>query len=84
MIAATASRRAARANSGRPCPAPYNVDVKTAKQELIETLDALPDDASMDDALERIRFKAKILHSMAQTDRGEGVPNEQVMEDLRR
>ena len=38
----------------------------------------------MDLALERIRFKAKILNSMAQADRGEGVPHQQVMEDLRR
>ena len=58
--------------------------MKSAKQELLETLDTLPDDASMDLALERIRFEAKILNSMAQADRGEGVPHEQVMDDLHR
>ncbi len=58
--------------------------MSTAKQELLELLDALPDDVPMETALERLRFKAKIHHSMAQADRGEGVPHEQVMEDLRR
>jgi hypothetical protein len=53
-----------------------------AKQEIYDVLDALPDDASMDEVLERIRFKAKLLRSRAQAERGEGVPHEQVVERL--
>jgi predicted transcriptional regulator len=56
--------------------------MKSAKQEVLEVLDALPDDAPMETVLERVRFKAKILHSQAQADRGEGVPHEQVVERL--
>ena len=60
----------------------YTPVMKTAKQEVLDLLDTLPDDVSLDTLLERIRFKAKILHSMAQADRGEGVPHEQVVEQL--
>jgi hypothetical protein len=54
----------------------------TAKQEIYDVLDQLPDEASLDDVLESIRFKAKLLNSKAQADRGEGLPHEQVMERL--
>ena len=58
--------------------------MKTAKQEVLELLETLPGDVSMDTLLERIRFKAKILRSLEQADRGEVVPHEEVMEDLNR
>ena len=58
--------------------------MKTAKQEVLELLDTVPDDAPMDAVLDRIRFKAKILRSFEQADRGEVVPHEEVMEDLNR
>lgn len=38
----------------------------------------------VDTLLEQIRFKAKILRSLEQADRGEVVPHEEVMEDLNR
>lgn len=58
--------------------------MKAAKQELYDVLDASPDDASLDELLEQIRFKAKLLHTKGQADRGEGVPHEQVVERLDR
>lgn len=63
-------------------PVRYTPVMKTAKDEIQSVLETLPDDVSLDTLLERIRFKAKILHSMAQADRGEGVPHEQVVERL--
>ena len=58
--------------------------MKTAKQEVLDLLDTLPGDVSMETLLERIRFKAKILRSLKQADRGDVVPHEEVMEDLNR
>ncbi len=58
--------------------------MKTAKQEVLDLLETLPGDVSMDTLLEQIRFKAKILRSLEQADRGEVVPHEEVMEDLNR
>ena len=54
----------------------------TAKQEFYDVLDQLPEEASLDDVLDSIRFKARLLKSKEQADRGEGVPHEQVMDRL--
>jgi hypothetical protein len=56
--------------------------VGTAKQEFYDVLDQLPEEALLDDVLESIRFKARLLKSKEQADRGEGVPHEQVMDRL--
>ena len=58
--------------------------MKTAKQEVLDLLETLPADLPMETLLERIRFKAKILRSLEQADRGEVVPHEEIMEDLNR
>ena len=58
--------------------------MKSAKQEVVELLDVLPDDVSMDTLLEQMRLKAKLLRSLEYADRGELIPHEEVMEDLHR
>lgn len=58
--------------------------MKTPKQELLDALESMPDDSSMESLIERIRFREKLRISREQAERGEGVPHEQVMEDLRR
>ena len=58
--------------------------MKTAKQEVLDLLDTLPGDVPMETLLERIRFKAKIMRSLEQADRGDVVPHAEVMEDLNR
>ena len=58
--------------------------MKTANQEVLNLLDTLSGDVSMEALLGRIRFKAKILRSPDQADRGDVVPHEEVMEDLNR
>jgi hypothetical protein len=52
--------------------------MKTAKQELLEVLEQLPDDTPMDTLLARMHFKASILRGLEQSERGEGVPQEEV------
>ena len=47
-------------------------------------LDALPDDVSTDTILYRLHVRAKVARGLAQIDRGEVIPHDQVMEDLDR
>ena len=44
--------------------------MKTPNQEVLDLLDTLPGDVSMDTLLDTIRFKAKILRSLERADRG--------------
>lgn len=56
--------------------------MKTAKEEILGLLEILPDEMALDDILDRIEFKARILHSQEQAARGDGVPHEEVKEIL--
>ena len=56
--------------------------MKTAKDEIQSVLETMPDDASLEDLIARIELKARLLHSIAQAERGELIPHEQVMEEL--
>ena len=58
--------------------------MKSAKQETLEVLEQLPDDAPLDEIAWRLHLRAKVLHSRDQAERGELIPNDEVMEDLRR
>jgi predicted transcriptional regulator len=49
---------------------------------MIEAIRGLPVDATVDDAIERLVFLAKIEEGLAQLDRGEGVPHEEVKRRL--
>ena len=42
---------------------------------MIEAIRELPEDALVDDAIERLVFLAKIEEGLAQLDRGEGIPH---------
>ena len=52
------------------------------RDRIIEALKSLPREASYDDAIERILFLAKIDEGLAELDRGEGVPHEDVRKRL--
>ena len=52
--------------------------MKTAKQELSELLDRLPDDAPMDTLLAEMHFKASVLRGLEDARRGEVVSHEEV------
>ena len=49
---------------------------------MVEAIRELPADATVDDAIERLVFLAKIEEGLAQLDRGEGVPHNEVKRRL--
>ena len=56
---------------------------KTAsKQRIIHALDDLPDDATVEQAIERLYFLAKVEKGAAQLDRGEGIDHQEVKRRL--
>ena len=55
---------------------------RITRDRMIEALRELPADASVDDAIERLVFLAKIEAGLAQLDRGEGIPHEEVKRRL--
>ena len=49
---------------------------------MVEAIRELPADATVDDAIERLVFLARIDEGLAQLDRGEGVPHDEVKRRL--
>ena len=49
---------------------------------MIEALRKLPQDATVDDAIERLVFLAKIEAGLGELDRGEGIPHDEVRRRL--
>lgn len=54
----------------------------TEKEIVLETIRALPDNCSLDEIAERIKFMAAVQKGLDQLDRGEGVPHEEVKRQL--
>jgi len=52
----------------------------TTKDKVLQTVQQLPDDASIEDAMERLLVLAKIERGIAQAERGETTPH-QVVKD---
>ncbi len=50
----------------------------TARERILEALQDLPDDATFDDAIERLVFLAKIDAGLAELDAGKGIPHKEV------
>jgi predicted transcriptional regulator len=55
---------------------------RITRDRMIEAIRELPADATIDDAIERLVFLAKIEEGLAQLDRGEGVPHDEVKRRL--
>ncbi len=55
----------------------------TTKREILESLERLPDDATIEDAIERLIVLYKVQHGLEQLDRGEGVPHEEAKRRIR-
>ena len=53
-----------------------------SRDQMIEALRELPPDATVDDAIERLVFLAKIEAGLAELDRGEGIPHDEVKRRL--
>jgi predicted transcriptional regulator len=54
----------------------------TARERILEALQDLPDDATLDDAIERLIFLARIDAGLAELDAGKGIPHEEVKQRL--
>ena len=51
---------------------------ETEKQRAIEALRTLPDDATIEDAIEQLCFIAKVEEGLRQSEAGRVVPHEEV------
>lgn len=58
------------------------MSTQLTRDRIIEALRELPADANVDDAIERLVFLAKIEAGLAQLDRGEGIPHDEVKRRL--
>ena len=56
--------------------------MKTARSELIEVLERLPDDAPMETLLAELAYKASIMRGLEDVRRGDVVSNEEVRSRL--
>jgi predicted transcriptional regulator len=52
--------------------------MSAAKQLLREAVEQVPDDASVEDVMERLYFLAKVARGIEAADRGDVVPHEEV------
>lgn len=54
----------------------------TAKQLLREAVERLPEDATVEDAMDRLCFVAKVARGLEAADRGDVVPHEEAQRML--
>ena len=57
---------------------------ETVKQKILQVVERLPDTATLEDAIERLCFQAKIEEGIRQSDAGETVPHAEVVRQLLR
>ena len=58
--------------------------MKTAKQEVFDVLERLPDDVSMDTLLVQLHFRATVMRGLDDVRRGDVVSDEEVRERLKK
>jgi predicted transcriptional regulator len=54
----------------------------TTREKVIQAIQDLPDDASLEDAMERLLLLAKVERGIQQADSGQTVPHAQVKERM--
>ena len=54
----------------------------TTKERVVQAVQGLPDDASIEDAMERLLLLAKIDRGLEQADAGQTIPHSQVKERM--
>jgi hypothetical protein len=54
----------------------------TTKEKVIHAVEDLPDDATIEDAMERLLFLAKIERGILQADAGQTIPHAEVREKI--
>ncbi len=55
----------------------------TVKEEVLELMEQLPDDATIEDAIERLIVLYRIQQGLEQLDKGEGIPQEEAKKRIR-
>lgn len=50
----------------------------TLKRKMVQAVESLPDDATVEDAIERLYFLAKIERGLQQSEAGETIPHDDV------
>ncbi len=55
----------------------------TVKEEILELMEQLPDDATIEDAIERLIVLYRIQQGLEQLDKGEGIPQEEAKKRIR-
>ena len=55
---------------------------QTTRERILEALQALPADATFDDAIEKLVFLAKIDTGLAELDNGQGIAHDEVKRRL--
>ena len=55
---------------------------QSAKQRVLEAVEALPADATIEDAMERLYFLAKLQRGLEQADAGETITHEEAKKRL--
>ena len=56
----------------------------STKQKVLEAVEQLPPDATVEDAMERLYFLYKIERGLAEADAGQTVPHEEVKKRFKR
>jgi len=56
---------------------------RMTRDRMVEAIRELPADASVDDAIERLVFLAKIEEGLEQLDKGQRIPHDEVKRRLR-
>ena len=54
----------------------------TEKQRILQAMERLPDNTSLEDAIERLCFLAKVEEGLRQSDKGETVTHEEAKRRL--
>ena len=54
----------------------------TPKQKIIEVIERLPDEVSIDEAIERLYLLSKIERGIKQADAGQVISHEQLLREL--
>ena len=57
---------------------------ETVKQKILQVVERLPDTATLEDAIERLCFLAKVEEGLRQSDEGETVPHNDAVRQIRR
>ncbi len=55
----------------------------TAKEEIVKLMERLPDDATIEDAIESLIVLYKVQQGLEQLDKGEGIPHEEAKRRIR-